>query len=105
MIVMNLGAMYNPRPLPVASEATLGGIKVGKNLEIQDGVLSATAEASKSLPTATASKKGGVKIGANLKMVGEVLHATEPEGYADLKAAVTDLQARLVALEPKSKAK
>jgi hypothetical protein len=51
--------------LPNASTATLGGIKVGQNLSIdENGVLSASD--SYVLPAATASTLGGIKVGENL---------------------------------------
>jgi len=54
--------------LPVASDTTLGGIKVGENLTIaSDGTLSADAE-SYTLPVASASTLGGVKIGTGINV-------------------------------------
>lgn len=58
--------------LPTASTTTLGGIKVGNNLSITDGVLSASGG---ELPTASSETKGGIKIGTGLTMTGEVLSA------------------------------
>lgn len=61
--------------LPVASETTLGGIKVGNNLTItEDGVLSAEST-EYNLPTATASTLGGIKVGENLAINDGVLTA------------------------------
>ena len=37
---INLGVMSGGGPLPVATADVLGGIKVGENLKIKDGVLS-----------------------------------------------------------------
>lgn len=37
---LNLGVMSGGGPLPVASADVLGGVKVGDNLKIKDGVLS-----------------------------------------------------------------
>lgn len=54
---------YVPYSLPTASSSVLGGVKIGQNLTITNGVLSADATP---LPIATASILGGVKIGANL---------------------------------------
>lgn len=51
--------------LPTATATTLGGIKVGNNLSISDGVLSADAQ-SYTLPVATSETLGGVKIGQHL---------------------------------------
>lgn len=95
----------NKYSLPTASSTTLGGVKVGTNLSISDGVLSATdttysaattsdaglmsaADKTKldgittgankySLPTASASTLGGVKVGTNLSISGGVLSATD----------------------------
>ena len=56
-----------PYTLPIASDSTLGGIKVGNNLSIdENGVLSGTA--SYELPVATSSTLGGVKIGDNVNV-------------------------------------
>lgn len=62
--------------LPVASAETLGGVKVGNNLSIADGVLSAPAPYS--LPTASAETLGGVKVGSNLSIADGVLSAPAP---------------------------
>lgn len=50
--------------LPIATDATLGGIKVGSGLSIDsNGVLSADAQSSSyKLPVASASTLGGVKV-------------------------------------------
>ncbi len=61
--------------LPTASADTLGGVKVGENLTIdEDGVLSAGTPYA--LPTASADTLGGVKVGANLSIADGVLSAT-----------------------------
>lgn len=69
--------------LPTASAETLGGIKVGSNLSIDEsGVLSASGGGSSyTLPTASAETKGGIKIGAGLSMDGEVLNNSNPTAY------------------------
>ena len=59
--------------LPIASSSTLGGIKVGANLTIdEDGTLNATSSGSGGsdyeLPIASATTLGGVKIGDNLSI-------------------------------------
>lgn len=52
--------------LPIASETTLGGIKVGNNLTIEeDGTLNAEST-EYNLPVASSSTLGGVKIGSGL---------------------------------------
>lgn len=59
--------------LPIASETTLGGIKVGDNLSItEDGTLSAVGEGYE-LPVASASRLGGIKVGAGLQINNSVL--------------------------------
>ena len=61
--------------LPIASETTLGGIKVGSNLTIEeDGTLNAEATEYQ-LPTASASTLGGVKVGTNLQIADGLLSA------------------------------
>lgn len=62
--------------LPIASETTLGGIKVGNNLTIEeDGTLNAESTEYQ-LPTASASTLGGVKVGSNLNIADGILTAT-----------------------------
>ena len=64
--------------LPVASETILGGIKVGTNLSISNGVLSASLNAY-TLPTASPSQKGGIKVGTGLEMTeAGFLNTTPP---------------------------
>lgn len=61
--------------LPIASDTTLGGIKVGNNLSItSDGALSAVGE-EYSLPVASASTLGGIKVGDRLTINNGVLSA------------------------------
>lgn len=63
--VLITGGQYT---LPTASTSTLGGVKVGANLSIdQNGVLSATAVP---LSAATTSTLGGVRVGAGLAIDG-----------------------------------
>lgn len=63
--------------LPVASATVLGGVKIGENLTIKDGVLSATGGGSSgggyTLPVASAAVLGGVKVGNNLSIKDGVL--------------------------------
>ena len=100
-------ASSNNYSLPTASDSVLGGIKVGTNLSITNGVLSSTdttysvgdggltqnnftdtlkskldgIEASSnnySLPTASDSVLGGIKVGTNLSINGSgVLSSTD----------------------------
>ena len=73
----------NAYSLPKAAAGTLGGIKVGNNLSIDnDGVLSAT-DMHYTLPTADASTKGGIKVGKGLSISDaalslKVTHTTAP---------------------------
>ena len=54
--------------LPIASATTLGGIKVGTNLTIEDdGTLNAEST-EYNLPVATSSTLGGIKIGSGLSI-------------------------------------
>lgn len=63
----NAGGGGTPYVLPVASAETLGGVKVGSNLSINEsGVLSAPAPYV--LPVANAETLGGVKVGSNLSI-------------------------------------
>lgn len=62
--------------LPTATDTILGGIKVGDNLKITNGVLSAIKD-SYSLPTASATQLGGIKVGANLTIDNGVLSAKD----------------------------
>lgn len=61
--------------LPTASADTLGGVKVGSNLNIADGVLSAPAPYE--LPIASAETLGGVKVGNGLSIDDGVLSTNE----------------------------
>jgi hypothetical protein len=61
--------------LPTATDTILGGVKVGNNLSITNGVLSATS-APYTLPTATDTILGGVKVGNNLTIANGVLSAS-----------------------------
>ena len=68
---MSAGGGGGSYVLPVASAETLGGVKVGANLSIADGVLSAPAPYV--LPNASAETLGGVKVGAGLSIADGVL--------------------------------
>ncbi len=62
--------------LPTASATVLGGVKIGENLTIKDGVLSAIGGGSGSdytLPTASSTILGGIKVGNNLTIKDGVL--------------------------------
>lgn len=61
--------------LPIASETTLGGIKVGSNLSVtSDGTLSAVG-GGYSLPVASPTTLGGIKVGDKLSIQDGVLSA------------------------------
>ena len=59
--------------LPVASDSTLGGIKVGSGLKIVNGVLSLD------LPVASGETLGGIKVGTGLEIVDGVLSVATPQ--------------------------
>ena len=63
--------------LPIASDDTLGGVKVGSGLSInaETGVLSNSNPTPYSLPTASDDTLGGVKVGSGLSIVDGVLSA------------------------------
>ena len=62
--------------LPIASATTLGGIKVGTNLTIEeDGTLNAEST-EYNLPVATSSTLGGIKIGSGLAIADAVASVT-----------------------------
>lgn len=78
--------------LPVASETTLGGIKVGNNLTIDSN-----AYLDAVIPTASASVLGGIKVGENLTITADgvlnaqagggdckVFEATSTTAYSDI---------------------
>jgi hypothetical protein len=62
--------------LPTASANTLGGIKVGRNHTVSEGGLSADDQ-SYTLPTASTKTLGGVKVGTNLTIAEGVLSADD----------------------------
>ena len=70
-----------PYDLPVASDKTLGGIKVGRNLEVSnDGTLDALDQ-TYTLPPATEKTLGGIIVGDNLTVDDKGrLSATGGEG-------------------------
>lgn len=56
----------NPYILPIASNETLGGVKIGENIIIdENGVISIN---NYELPIATSQELGGVKIGDNINI-------------------------------------
>ena len=84
----------NNYSLPKASNSTLGGIKVGNNLEItSDGTLNATGGGSYTLPPATTTDLGGIIVGNNLSITPQgVLSATGGGSpYVLPPATTTDL--------------
>lgn len=83
--------------IPIASQSTLGGIKVGSGLSItQDGVLSSTGGGGGSgytLPTATSSRLGGVKIGSGIDVQNDGTISVSG-GSADLSAYWTSAETK-----------
>lgn len=66
--ILNKPSIPSPYTLPVATESTLGGVKVGDNLTIDpDGTLNAVPGAYV-LPIATTTALGGIKIGSGLSI-------------------------------------
>ena len=66
---ISIGADFkvnNTYTLPAASGAVIGGIRVGNNLSILDGVLSAPSPYT--LPTASDAVIGGIRVGNNLSI-------------------------------------
>ena len=66
---ISIGADFkvnNTYTLPTASGAVIGGIRVGNNLSILDGVLSAPSPYT--LPTASGVVIGGIRVGNNLSI-------------------------------------
>ena len=87
--------------LPIASATTLGGIKVGENLTIEeDGTLNAN-EGSYTLPVASSSTLGGIKVGNKLTIMDGLLSvvtdsllngsSTNPIQNNTVNAAITSL--------------
>jgi len=66
----------NNYTLSAATADVLGGIKVGSNLTIEDGVLSADSQAY-TLPAASPNTLGGIKVGTNLSISDGVLSSTD----------------------------
>lgn len=83
--------------LPTATDTVLGGIKVGNNLSMANGVLSATS-APYTLPTATDSVLGGVKVGDNLSIANGVLSVASPEISTPANNATLDLTKQIFVL-------
>ena len=75
--ILNKPSIPSAYTLPTAAAGTLGGIKVGANLNIDvNGVLSAV-QGNYTLPTADATTLGGIKVGSGLSIDGNgVLTAT-----------------------------
>lgn len=71
--------------LPIADANTLGGVKIGSRLSIdQNGVLSANDQ-SYSLPIAGSNTLGGIKVGQNLSIDQDgTLNASGGGGVSDL---------------------
>lgn len=69
--------------LPIASATTLGGIKVGTNLTIEeDGTLNAEST-EYNLPVATSSTLGGIKIGSGLNISNDGTASVDVDAALD----------------------
>ena len=56
----------------IASDATLGGVKVGAGLGVTaDGTLSADVQSAYQLPQATQTDLGGVRVGESLTLAND----------------------------------
>ena len=62
----------NNYTLPVASADTLGGVKIGANLSINDGILSADAQAVNVTPSITENSTEAVSSGAVFSRIGNL---------------------------------
>lgn len=71
--------------LPVASADTLGGVKIGANLSINDGILSANAQAVNVTPSITENSTEAVSSGAVFSRIGNLkfVVSTTPPTSAD----------------------
>ena len=70
---INIDSATRTYHLPIASETVLGGIKVGRNLDIEeDGTLNVDTS-SYDLPVATADTLGGIMVGSALSISDGVL--------------------------------
>lgn len=73
---ININTATRNYHLPIASATTLGGIKVGTNLTIEDdGTLNAEST-EYNLPVATSSTLGGIKIGSGLSISDGIASVT-----------------------------
>lgn len=101
MQAMVLGTSDEPSgeayTLPTATADTLGGVKVGANLSIEDGVLSST-DTKYTLPAATATALGGVKVAASVANAGESTATDITTLVTDHNALATKFNALLAAL-------
>mgnify|MGYP001172345800 CR=1 FL=1 len=89
------GADYT---LPTASSTTLGGVKIGTNLNIdENGVVSST-DTKYTLPSATASAIGGVKAAAAVANAGASTATDIATLVTDHNALATKFNALIAAL-------
>jgi hypothetical protein len=89
VISLRINALPPPQNyvLPVATASISGGIKVGANLTITNGILAGATPYS--LPSATASIIGGIRVGTNLSISGDVLSGLAPPNLAPYRL-ITD---------------
>ena len=71
-----IAANANNYSLPTATDAILGGVKIGSNITITEGVISVATPYS--LPAASDSVLGGVKIGTNVTITEGVISVAAP---------------------------
>ena len=82
----------NGYSLPIASANTLGGIKVGNRLSIdENGVLSANDQ-SYTLPKASANTLGGIKVGNGLSIDNDGVLSATGGGGASALDDLTDVE-------------
>lgn len=79
--------------IPVASDTSVGGIKVGDNLQIDaDGKLNVVLPDEYELPIASDTELGGIKVGENLEIDTDgILKAIIPDVSEFIKKDVDDL--------------
>lgn len=100
--IVNIDTATRNYHLPIASATTLGGIKVGNNLTIEeDGTLNAEST-EYNLPVATSSTLGGVKVGSSLEITDGFLSVTvdsslNPNSDNPVKNSIVDYAISTVA--------
>ncbi len=76
--------------LPIASDTTLGGVKIGEGLSItEEGVLSADNGEEQELPIATKNSLGVVKVGNGLNVTSAGVLSASSSGQSVYVSAIT----------------